>query len=330
MLYLQADGDSPEFNSMVPKLGLELFPKYEFTPLPANHPMYGIENGVYKLTPRPELKMITNGSRILVLWSSRDISKYWQQRDSVRHKPEFQLGTNMFVYAAGKRDLRNRLDSPYVAQVSAPPIDTIKVARLDYAGNADPEPGAWRRYVNLFQQETGTKLALTTIKLNTLMPGDAPIATLTGTAKYGFSPADIAAIKAYVEAGGVLLIDQCGGTGQFDKSVNAMLGQAFPGIIPQTLSPLHPLLAGGNPGTQDLSHYNQTRFRRTAVSRGLAHGTGLQILAAGRGHIIFTPLDITSGLLATATGGIIGFEPNYCEPLMKNIIFWSVDGQGDK
>jgi hypothetical protein len=330
MLFVQADGDSPEFNRAVPRLARELFPKYEFVPVPADHPMYGIDSGVYKLPPRPDLKMINNGSRILMLWSPRDISKYWQARDVVRHKFDFEFGANMFVYAAGKRNLRNRLDSPYVAPAKAPPVATIKLARLDYAGNADPEPGAWRRYANLFQEQTGTKLEVTNIKLSALTPGEAPVAHLTGTAKYLFSPAETAAIKAYVEAGGMLLIDQCGGTGQFDQSTNLMLGKAFPGIVPQTLSPLHPMLAGGLPGTEDLSHYNQTRFRRAAVARGLGHGSALEILAAGKGHVIFTPLDITSGLLSTATGGILGFDSNYCETLVKNIIFWSVDGQTDK
>jgi hypothetical protein len=330
MLYLQADGDSPEFNRMVPKLAHDLFPKYELSPVPPDHPMYGIVDGVYKLMARPDLKMVYNGSRILLLWSPRDISKYWQQRDVVRHKLDFEFGANMFVYAVGKHDLRNRLDSPYVAPVTAAPIATIKVARIDYAGNADPEPGAWRRYVNYFQNQTGTKLALSTVKLGALMPGDAPIAHLTGTAKYTFSPADIAAIKAYVEGGGVLVIDQCGGTGQFDQSVNTMLGQAFPGIAAQTLSPMHPMLLGGTPGTEDLSHYKQARYRKSAVSRGMAHGTGLEIIAAGKGHVIFTPMDITSGLMDTATGGILGFDPAYSEALMKNIIFWAVDGQSDK
>ncbi len=140
MLFVQADGDAGEFNRMVPKLAHELFPRYEMAPVPSDAPMYGIDNGVYKLPPRPDLKMVYNGSRILLLWSPRDISKYWQQRDVIRHKLEFEFGTNMFVYAVGKHDLRNRLDSPYVAPVTAAPVATIKVARIDYAGNADPEP----------------------------------------------------------------------------------------------------------------------------------------------------------------------------------------------
>ena len=90
----------------------------------------------------------------------------------------------------------------------------------------------------------------------------------------------------------------------------------------------HPILTGGAPGTENLAQAKQ-RFRAAVRARGLAHGTALQQLQAGKGHVIFTSLDITSGLLSTATGGVLGFEPAYSESLMKNLIFWAADGQSD-
>jgi hypothetical protein len=52
-----------------------------------------------------------------------------------------------------------------------------------------------------------------------------------------------------------------------------------------------------------------------------------QLLSAGKGHVILLPLDVTSGLLGTGTWGIAGYEPGYAQALMKNIIFWTADGQ---
>jgi clan AA aspartic protease (TIGR02281 family) len=325
MLFVQADGNSELFNRMVPKLAHDLFPRYELTAVPADHPLYSAEAGLFRMRARPDLKMVSNGSRILMLWSPHDIAEHWQRCDEKADAPELQFGANLIVYAAGQRELRNRIDSPWVPPVAAVPIATVKLARLDYPGNADPEPGAWRRYANLFQRQTGMKLDLATIKLSALA-GQAPIAHLTGTSKYDFSLADSTAIKAYVEAGGVLLIDVCGGTGQFDQSVSSMLSQAFPGIAPQPLPQDHPLLAGTAPGMEDLSR-RMPRFRKMVAARGVAHGTGLLILAAGKGHVIFTPLDIASGLLGSPAGGAIGFDPDYSAAFMKNLIFWTVDGQ---
>ena len=45
--------------------------------------------------------------------------------------------------------------------------------------------------------------------------------------------------------------------------------------------------------------------------------------------MIFSPLDLTSGLLGTNTWGIIGYAPDYAQSLLQNIILWTLDGQKD-
>jgi hypothetical protein len=53
----------------------------------------------------------------------------------------------------------------------------------------------------------------------------------------------------------------------------------------------------------------------------------LEMLKAGSGAVIFSNLDVTSGLLGTQTWGIEGYDPSYAQSLMKNLIFWTIDGQ---
>jgi hypothetical protein len=64
------------------------------------------------------------------------------------------------------------------------------------------------------------------------------------------------------------------------------------------------------------------------VLRPFAAGRGRrpEILRAGKGCVIFSALDITSGLLGTRTWGIAGYEPGYSQALMKNILLWAADG----
>jgi hypothetical protein len=50
-------------------------------------------------------------------------------------------------------------------------------------------------------------------------------------------------------------------------------------------------------------------------------------LFAGRGRVIFTPLDLTSGLLGTRTWGVAGFETEYAQSFVKNLLFWVLDGR---
>ncbi len=326
LLFTQADGNSEVFNRFALKLAHDLFPQYEFVDVPPGHPLYTNET-VYNIRPRPPLKMVSNGSRVLMLHSPTDITRWWQQRDDVRHKDAFELGMNMFVYAAGKQNFRNRLQETWVARPAEQPIATVKVARIGYAGNWDPEPFAWRRYANWLQRRTGTRIETQVVAaadLGALGPAECPLAHLTGTAKHDFTRSEIGNIRQYVQAGGVLLIDQCGRIGTFDQSAEALLATAFTGQKLEPLPANHPLLRLGNPGTQDVT---KPLVRAEVVAR-YGRGAGLlRSLSFGKGHVLYTPLDITSGLLGTGTLGILGYDPDYAQALVKNIVFWTLDGQ---
>lgn len=325
LLFTQADGESLAFNTFAGQLAHRLFGDYEMTDLPANHPLCSM---MFKIRPDPPLKYVTNGSRILMLHSNTDLAKYWQLRDD-KHMPfPFEFGTDLFIYAAGKRDLRNRLESSYIPPVKAAPIATIKVARLNYPGNWDPEPAAWTRFSRWFQLDTGYGVNVVQCPLRELTPQTAPIAHLTGTAAYSPTALEVAAVKRYVESGGVLLVDLCGGTGAFDQQLQGdLFRKAFPDAHSDVISALHPLLNGGRDGMEDLSRPHLRQFAIDALG---TRGGFPEEIAAGKGHLIFSSLDITTGLLGTNTWGILGYDPNYAQSLLKNIILWTWDGQHDE
>jgi hypothetical protein len=325
LLFTQADGNSPAFNQFAAELARKLFPDYESQDLPDNHPLYST---MFKLQPIAGLKYVTNGSRMLMLHSTTDLSRYWQIRDD-RNKPvPFQFGLNLFVYAAGKQDLSNRLESTYIPKVPAAPTATFPIARLSYAGNWDPEPAAWERFSRYFQLHTGSGLQMKTMPLRDLRPGAVPFAVLTGSARYDFAPDEAKAVKSYVEAGGVLLIDTTGGTGPFAQSVQStLLDKAFPDRPLRLVAPAHPLLTRTPTGTEDLS---KPRLRLYAIDVLGARGGFPEELESGRGHVLFTALDLTTALLGTQTWGILGYEPSYAQSLVNNAILWTWDGQKDQ
>jgi hypothetical protein len=151
-----------------------------------------------------------------------------------------------------------------------------------------------------------------------------PLAHLTGTVQHNFTDAEAAALKAYVEAGGVAFIDSCGGTGGFDAGVQALLRKAFPDDVERPVPQDHPLLHPSKPGMEDAS---RRRLRPSAVERLGATSGAVGLIEAGKGHVVHAPLDVTSGLLGTDTGGIIGYDPAYAQALLRNVVFWTIDGQ---
>ena len=324
MLFAQSDADSSEFTRFVQNLSHRLFPLYEMQDVPANHPLYSV---LYKVKPEPPLRMVSNGPRILLLHSPTDLTKFWQARDAQHRPMPFELGTNLFIYAAGKRDLRNRLETTYIPPVAQPSVQTVPVARLRYAGNWDPEPGAWPRYQRWFQRQTGYALNIREVAMKDLTPQTAPLASLTFTARYSPTGEEVAAITRYVTSGGVLLVDVTGGgRGLGEQLQRDLFRAAFPNIPSRVVGTYHPLLSSGGSGMEDLS---RPRVREYGVGQ-LGAGAGLpEEIAAGRGHLLFTSLDLTSGLLGTNTWGILGYEPAYAQALLKNVILWTLDGQRD-
>jgi hypothetical protein len=327
LLFMQADGGSEDFSRFAHDAAHKLFPQYEMTLLPANSPLCGT---VFKIKPDGNLYMVTNGSRILMLFANEDLSKSWQLRDNKNKPYPFQFGTNLFIYATGMRDLRNHLVSTYIPPVSDTPRVTYRIARLSYPGNWDPEPGAWERFSRWFHVNTGYGLEVVNTPIKDLKLETAPIAQLTGTARYDLTAQEADAIKNYVEAGGVLLVDLCGGSGPFDKSLQSSLYyKSFNSTPSHVLSPNHPLLSAKADGMSDLSK-PVLRLYATEVL-GRSNGLGLpEEITAGKGHVILTSLDLTTGLLGTTTWGILGYDPNYAQSLVKNTILWTLDGQHDQ
>ena len=324
MLFTQADGDSPEFDAFAHTLARRLFPEYEMTDVPADHAIYSVAEPVRPTIP---LKMVSNGSRILMLHSPTDIAKWWQRRDTKTGERYFALGLNMFVYAAGKRDFHNRLASTFVPPVEEPPVQTINIARLQYAGAWDPEPYAWSRFARVFQRRTGYALNVELVALRELRPGIAPLVHLTGAFGYRFTNSEVEAMRAYVASGGILLIDSCGGGGAFEQSVrDDLLPRAFPQVVPRFFAPKDAPFASGAAGMADLSG---AQLRRAAIEMLGSHSGNVMVLRYGRGHVVSSGLDITSGLLGTNTWGIIGFAPEYSQALTQNVILWTLDGQRD-
>ena len=317
IIFTHADAAAGPFNRWVPKLVEKVYPGHALQPLPEDHFLYNV---LYKIkAPKPQLQAVGNGSRLLLVHSPTDLAAAWQQRSDKTYGEVFRLGVNLFIYAAGKADLRNRLNSPFIPEPVLDPEGSIQVARLKYGGNWDPEPGAWPRFRRYFEWQTRISVEHPPVELKDLKFDPAgkdgqPIAHLTGTAPYAFTEAEIAAAKLFVEAGGTLLIDPCGGSPAFAESVReALLDRAFAGSKPAPIDPS--LLKGNNNG--DKLVLKPRPFVTEAMPNAAAE---IKLLKVGSGTVIVSPLDLTSGLLGTNTWGVAGYEPEAAAQFVRNVL----------
>ena len=141
-----------------------------------------------------------------------------------------------------------------------------------------------------------------------------PIAHLTGTAAYAFTDAEVAAARSFVEAGGTLLVDPCGGSQPFAESVrDGLIDKAFAGAKPV---PVDPVLLNGNNNGERL-----VLKPRPFVAEAMPNATTeIKLLKAGSGAVIFSPLDLSSGFLGTNTWGVAGYEPDAAAHFVRNVL----------
>jgi hypothetical protein len=330
MLFTQADGGKIEMDQWAQELAEQIFKPYVMQDLPDDHELYSLH---YRVSgeDRPKLRYVTNGSRVLMVHSPSDLTQHWQLRADKSKRAAFELGVNLFLYAAGKSDLRNRLTSSYIPPLPAPPAGgSVNVVRVRYGGNWNPEPMAWTRFARYFQLETdvGINSAPLDMADMTILKTHVPtVAHLTGTEAVSFTPAQASALRQFVEAGGVLFVDACGGGPEFLDSARVLIGQAFPGARLAPVPADDAMVLASGPGMQDVST-PQLRPYVKVKSPGMVGR--LETLTAGKGRVIVSPLDVTTGMLGGNSWGVHGFDPAYSSALMKNVLLWAAGSTKDK
>ncbi len=164
MIVANADYNSKPFSDSFLKLGTKLF-GYEFRELEPNSPIFREEMPIVK--GHFKVLALTNGIReLMILLDGGDPPRVWQSPPTGARPEALGLGANIFLYAVDKKNLLTRGQSCLV--LPNPKIKnerTIRVARLQYGGNWDPEPGGWPRLAAILHNDFHTDLEIKTIKL---------------------------------------------------------------------------------------------------------------------------------------------------------------------
>ncbi|HEV8608141.1 MAG TPA: DUF4159 domain-containing protein, partial [Tepidisphaeraceae bacterium] len=316
MIFTHADGGSMNFNTFAGELAKKLFPEYPIANLPQDHEIYSIQ---YPMKTKPQLKFVSNGSRILMVHSPADLTTAWQVRD-LSKRVNFELGINLFVYASGKAELRNRLNSLYIAAAEGKSARNVRMARVKHGGNWNPEPYAWERFSRYLKQQAGWTMEMVVAEAGQLRVESTPMAHLTGTAELNLSDSEVTGLRNYVEGGGTLLIDACGGSGLFAQSVGAILARGIPEARAQGVGGSDPMLRASAPGMEEIG----VAVLRPYAEQRLGKGAGrIEQMQVGKGRIIICGIDFSSGLVGANAWGIIGYEPGYAMKLVKNVVIWA-------
>jgi hypothetical protein len=317
MILAHADCGTRLFANTVRKLGGELFPEYAFRELPAEHPIYTSLYPRAKWKTKPGVLGLSNGVReLMLLIPQSDPGKAWQLNTVGGNEPFWQLAANIVSYASDQRELRYKGDTHLVdADPGAETTRTIRLARLSYKGNWDPEPGGWVRLRNVMRNADGVDLVVEPVVLGAGKLDAFSAAHLTGTAKLTFDDAARAQLERFVRAGGTLVVDAAGGAEAFASSAEAEVKKLIEGTRLEILPADHALFAGKEP--------LKVAFR-AAVQKALTGKSAAPRIKAirvgGRPAILVSREDLSAGLVGQPADGILGYSPATATELMRRIL----------
>jgi hypothetical protein len=319
-----ADCSNAAFAKSFVELGNALFPKYEFRQLPLNHPIF--EDEMFK--PKrwkvpPKVMGLSNGAReLMLLIPEADYGKWWQLRSEKTKAEAYEVMADIFLYAVDKQGLQSRGRTHLVAaDPKVPTTRTLSVARLIAGENADPEPGGWRRMVNIAHNDLKLAVNVDAVKLGdgSLNAATHKLAHLTGTAKFKLSDAQKADLRKYIEAGGTLLVDATGGASDFADSAERELAATFSSgkeDYLQLLPPDHPLFAAAGKKPERFAYRS---FVRGKVAGGLNAPRLRAYVVGGRPAVLYSREDLSVGMVGQPVDGIIGYAPATATEIVKAI-----------
>ena len=322
-----ADCANDLFAASFRSLGAKMF-NYEFRNLPESNVLYtGQMFPRAKWKTKPVIQGMSNGAReLMVLLPSLDASKGWCMNTAKSQDASLSLIADLFQYTTKQQDLRRRPPSPWIARDdSVKAKTTARIARLEYNGNWDPEPGGWRRLANFMHNRESTDLDIAAVKLGTgKLDQTFQVAHLTGTTNFSLDEASRNELRAFVNNRGTLIIDAAGGAGEFNVAVTKELDAIFGKDAAQlkTLPADHALY-------QDLKGPIAYRaFARTALSgpNNVPRQRGIEL--NGRVAVIYSAEDLSVGLVGQSVDGIIGYDPATATELMARVIQFTRSHKG--
>ncbi|MGC8552444.1 MAG: DUF4159 domain-containing protein [Phycisphaerae bacterium] len=321
MIFANCNGHSEFFkNAMIKYAQQTVDNRYEVHALSKASMIFHIQPW-YHMVSTHGLLGLSNGIRYLWIIAPNDFGQYWQNR-TYALRDIWELPANLYIYATGKVSLATKLDT-LVVSGGGTTTRSLTVAQVRYAGNWNPEPGAWPRMAQIASTTFATQLANQNVAVDKLSAAATPLAHLTGTKKFTFTSDQISALRHYLKSGGMLFADAGGGNIDFTNSFSHLVNELYPGKQLDNLPANCTLYTGAMAGGTAATH---VMYRKFYTEREGIHNTPemLGLKVNGRWVIVFSQDDITSGLLGTNTWGILGYAPASAQALARNIICYAI------
>lgn len=332
-----AEGGGRPFADSVEKAGLLMYPQYEWKDLPETHWAYTIHT--QQKTRRPPLKSLSNGVRDLIILSpSGDLPAALQVNDTTKKAQDFATLANLYFYASELNRSRPRLEqhAAFAEGEAGGGGDgggdgDVLVVRAVHEGNWKPEPRALDVFAAWLRDSRSINIVIADqplAKIGELDPKPT-LVIVSGIDKIALSETQKAAIKTYVEAGGVILFETPGGSkvAQFSPAAE----QACADLLQRPVESIARTRVITGERIEGAVDCTKVEWRPYALqvfgSRDAAPRLqGISLNAGGQPQLVFSREDISNGLLNQPCWGVVGYSSKSARDLLANILQHAMAG----
>ncbi len=307
------------FRQSMQSLAERAFPEFPMRPLASDHPLFTGEVQ-FEIKKPPLMFEVNNGIRTLMLLSADDIAETWNRGKG--NKEHLWLGCNIYDYATDKAAIHSRLETTNIPLKQIEPRRKIEIAIIKYKGLWNVEPYGWTRFKNYMNNEAGTRLLITSgVPFDSADLKKYKVAFVTGTQAMDLSAEERKGLQQYLRDGGTIIADAAGGSDAFRKSLDTLVTEALK--VESVRVPKDSFLFSGAGITDavSLEGINYTRAARGAANEKFPP---LRAFDVGRRlAVIYSPLDISAGLLGTHIYNRKGYEGDGPLRVLRNLVLYS-------
>jgi hypothetical protein len=287
----------------------QMLPELQIRRLPEDHPIFHMVDDTVKVKTKtktdvmPVLDALYIGSRVAAVVSAYGMGAGWdnttpdlvKQADYYDHSSAVRLGLNLVSYAMGYF----RVGQAHArAQVYAPEdaldnSDPVVFAQIRTRGVWNTEPGGANNLLRFMKKNLTVKAnyLVQTVRLDTDPLEDYSFLYLSGISDFSFDDAERASLRAYLQGGGYLLIDNSLGLNEFSKAVYREMQRLLPESKFKKLAIDHSLYQQGP--------FKVDRVRYTLAARAKYPALRTPVFEAlqidGEERVFFSPFDMAAG-----------------------------------
>jgi len=325
LILAEASANSGDFTIDMQACYRRMLPEMDLARIPQTDAVYTAQ---YKPAGIAGLMSVNNGLRHLVIHSPKQLSHALQAGHTPSDQENnavFELLANIYLLATDKGTLQPRGTSYWPKALEFDPVAAIRITPVKYEGNYNPEPLALERLAIELGNRYSVKLEIDKhVDLADLDAKRYPLAVMTGTGAFTLSEAQAGVLREFFHGGGTMIIDAAGGSSDFGRAVTAQVLPLPPAAVEQALPQEHAVFRWPTPA--ETPGYRRDYAMALGTGRTQHRITG--VFTGSRLAIIYSPADLTAGLVGYQAAGLRGYRPDNALALMTNMVFAAASSSG--